>query len=83
MPSSAQKTLTTTRSIIVDANRADQIVQIHSKGAFLIGGADLTTTNGFLVDNGDKLSIQLSDNEALYGITSTGTSDVYVLVTIN
>ena len=83
MPSSAQKTLTTTRSIIVDANRADQIVQIHGKGAFFLGGADLTTTNGFIVDNGDKLSIQLSDNEALYGITSTGTSDVSVLVTIN
>jgi hypothetical protein len=83
MPSSSQKTLTTTASIIVAANRADQIVKLHSKGAFLIGGADLTASNGFVVDNGDKLTIQLSDNEALYGITSTGTSDVSILVTIN
>jgi len=83
MPSSSQKTLTTTASIIVAANRADQIIQLHSKGAFFIGGADVTASNGFVVDNNDKLTIQLSDNEALYGITSTGTSDVSVLVTIN
>ena len=83
MPSSAQKTLSATPSIIVAANRADQIVQLHSKGAFFIGGADVTTSNGFIVDNGDKLTIQLSDNEALWGVTSVLSADVSVLVTIN
>jgi hypothetical protein len=35
------------------------------------------------MDNGDKLTMQLSDNEALYGIVSSGTATMMVMATIN
>jgi hypothetical protein len=35
------------------------------------------------MDNGDKLSMQLGDNEALYAIAASGTPTLYVMDTIN
>jgi len=35
------------------------------------------------MDNGDKLTMQLGDNEALYAIASSGTPVMYVMDTIN
>jgi hypothetical protein len=35
------------------------------------------------MDNGDKLSMMLSDNESLYAISSSGSGTVQVMVTIN
>jgi len=43
----------------------------------------LTTANGYKLDNGDKLSILVGDNEALYAITTSGTATLYVLSQVN
>ena len=84
MPITNVFTVTTTRAIVVAANRADQVVQLHSaSGALYIGGPNLTTANGYRLDNGDKLQIPLSDLEDLYAVTNSGTATLYVFVTIN
>lgn len=84
MPNTAQKSVTTTATLLVTANRADQSVYLHSSsGIVYVGNADVTTSTGYKMDNGDKLSMQLSDNESLYGITSSGTATMMVMATIN
>ena len=84
MPNTAQKSVTTTATLLVTANRADQSVYLHSSsGIIYVGNADVTASTGYKMDNGDKLSMQLSDNESLYGITSSGTATMMVMATIN
>ena len=80
MPSTSQKTVTTTASVVVPSMIGDQSVYLHSSsGTLYIGGADLTTANGYRMDNGDKLSLLVGDHQDLYAITSTGTATLYVL----
>ena len=84
MPNTSQKTVTTTATLLVAANAHDQKVYLHSSsGIIYIGNSDVTSSTGYKMDNGDKLSLDLSDNEALYGITSTGTSTMQVMATVN
>jgi hypothetical protein len=55
MPKSAVYTVSTTASIVVPANIAYQSVYLHSaSGTLYIGGADLTTDNGYRLDNNDN-----------------------------
>lgn len=66
------------------ANIADQTALVHATNdALFIGGSDLTTANGYLVDHKDKLTIQVGDHEGLYGVVSTGTTTVSVLYQVN
>ena len=84
MPKSEVKTVTTTAAIIVSADIADQTVWLHSSsGTLYIGGSDLTVANGYRLDNGDKITINVGDHEALYAITSSGTATLYVLSQVN
>ena len=84
MPKSAVKTVTTTAAIVVSADIADQTVWLHSSsGTLYIGGSDLTVANGYRLDNGDKITINVGDHEALYAITSSGTANLYVLSQVN
>ena len=84
MPNTSQKTVTTSPTLLVTANRADQLVYLHSSsGIIYIGNSDVTTSTGYRMDNGDKLTLQLSDNEALYGIASSGTATMMVMATVS
>jgi hypothetical protein len=84
MPKSQVFEVTTTASIVVPALIGDQSAYLHSaSGQVYIGGADLTTANGFRLDNGDKLSLLIGDHEALYAMTTSGTATLYVLSQIN
>ena len=84
MPKSAVFTVTTTAAVVVPALIGDQMDYLHSaSGALYVGGADLTTANGYKLDNGDKLSLMIGDHEALYAITTAGTATLYVLSQIN
>lgn len=84
MPSTSQKTVTTTAAIVVPAQIGDQSVYLHSSsGTIYIGGADLTTANGYRLDNGDKITIMVGDHEALYAITTSGTANLFVMTQIN
>ncbi len=84
MPKSQVFTVTTTAAVVVPSIIGDQSAYLHSaSGAIYIGGADLTTANGYRLDNGDKLSLLIGDHEALYAMTTSGTATLYVLSQIN
>jgi len=85
MPSSAQISVGTTATLLVAANIMDQTVQLHNLGggAVYLGNASVTTSNGYKLDNTDKLQIPVGDNEALYAITASGTHIVAVLSQVN
>jgi hypothetical protein len=84
MPKTAQVSVTTTRTLVVPELIGDQSVYLHSSsGIIYIGGPDVTTANGYRLDNGDKLTIMVGDHEALYAITSSGTANLFVMTQIN
>jgi hypothetical protein len=84
MPTSKQITVTTTPTVLVPANIADQTALVHAtNNALFIGGSDLTTANGYVVDHKDKITVQVGDHEGLYGVVSSGTTTVSVLYQVN
>lgn len=85
MPSSAQVTVNATPTVLVAATAFDQTAYLHNSGGGIVylGAADVSTTNGYKLDNGDKITIGVGDHEALYGITASGTNVVSVLIQIN
>lgn len=84
MPKTAQISVTTTRTLVVPELIGDQSVYLHSSsGTLYIGGPDVTTADGYRLDNGDKLTIMVGDHEALYAITSSGTANLFVMTQIN
>jgi len=85
MPTSAQVTIGVTATVLVAANIADQTAYLHNLGggAVYIGDANVTTSNGYKLDNGDKLTVSVGDHEGLYAVTASGTHVVAVLKQIN
>ena len=80
MPISTQVTITTTASVIVSATSYRNI-HLHNLGggAIYIGGSDVTTSNGYKLDNGNSLSLIIGDVGALYGVAASGTHTLAVL----
>jgi hypothetical protein len=85
MPTSTQITVGTTAVILAAATNFDQTVWLHNSGGGVvyIGAANVSTTNGYKLDNGDKMELPVGDHEALYGVTASGTNTVCVLTQIN
>jgi hypothetical protein len=81
---SAQATVTSTRSLIAWGNAGGSTVYLHQDGnsnhAIYIGGADVTTTNGFLIHKGEQQTINLPEGVALYAVSSNSET-LYVLQT--
>ena len=78
--SSANYTVTTTAAVVVADDQAAEEIHFHSSsGTLYLGGADLTVANGYRMDNNDKVVIQNHGN-AIYAMTSTGTSNLSTLV---
>ena len=77
--SSAQVTVTTSPTLLVAADAQAEQVNLHSKGTIYLGGADVTTTTGYQMDNGDKIVLQ-NHESPIYGICSSGTPTMQVLV---
>ena len=85
MPNSAQVTVNATATVIVAETAFDQTVYLHNSGGGVVylGAANVTTANGYKLDNGDKITIGVGDHEALYAVTASGTNVVSVLTQIN
>ena len=85
MPTSAQISVGTTPTLLVAANIMDQTVLLHNLGggAIYLGDANVTTSNGYKLDNGDKLQVPVGDHEGLYGIAASGTHTIAVLKQVN
>jgi hypothetical protein len=74
-------TVTTTAQTIVSLDNVTQYVQLHAKGATYLGAADVTTSTGFLMDNGDNIALVIPQGCSLSAVSSAGSHTLYVLTT--
>lgn len=74
-------TVAATATLIVAADDKNRIVYLHNPSGvkFYLGGAAVTTANGFHLDNGQTLTVELPLRETLYGVVAAGSHDVIVL----
>lgn len=74
-------TVTTTATLLVaaTANATRTIYLEPDSGDIHIGGSAVTTTNGLTVTNGSQFAVELPPQNALYGITGTGTHTCRVM----
>jgi hypothetical protein len=78
--SSAQVTVTTAATLLVPADMQAEQVNFHSSsGTIYLGDANVTSSTGYRMDNGDKVVLQ-NHETAIYGITSTGSATMSVLI---
>ena len=76
---SAQVTVTTSPTLLVAGDAGAEQVNLHAKHTTYIGGADVTTSTGYQMDNGDKLTLQ-NHESPIYAISeSSGTIQVLVI----
>ena len=76
----SQVTVTTTSQVIVNVDNVQRDVLLHAKHAIYIGNSGVTTTNGYLMDNGDEVRLSLTEGENLYAVTDAGSGTLHVLV---
>jgi len=77
--STRQVTVGVTATALVDATAEAEMVYLHSSsGICFIGNSDVTSSTGYKMDNGDKITI---DNKAngIWAITSSGTVTMQVM----
>lgn len=80
---STQTTVTTTATLLVAADNVNRHVYIHSisNTAVYLGGSDVTTSNGFILEKDDGyLDLTIPIGETLYAVVGTGTETVSVLL---
>ena len=76
----SQKTVTTTSQSIV---RVDNVVSdelLHAKHDIYIGNSGVTSSNGYLLDNGDEVRLSLAEGENLFAVTGTSTGTLHIMV---
>jgi hypothetical protein len=73
--------VTTSPTLIVPADNIPRTVYIHNGGGakVYLGGADVSTANGFHLGNGESQDVFVPTNEKLYGIVASSTNTVNVL----
>ena len=77
--STRQVTVTTSPTAIVDATQEAEMVYLHSSsGTCFVGNSDVTSSTGYKMDNGDKITIENKAN-GIWAITSSGTVTMQVL----
>jgi hypothetical protein len=83
MPTTNQFSVDGTAVKIVASSIMPKEVHLHiASGAVYIGDSTVSNTTGLLLDNGDKIIINLADHEELWCKASSGTATIYVLEAI-
>ena len=77
--SSSQVTVTTSPTLLVAGDSVAEGVYLHSKNTMYLGGSDVTSSTGYQMDNGDKLTIN-NHESPIYAVAATGTGTMQVLV---
>lgn len=74
-------TITTSPTEIFPGDDKNRWCRVHNKsgGAIYLGASDVTTSTGFIVDNGENFDIFMPARETLFGVVSGGTSDLMTL----
>ena len=76
-------TVTTSPTLVVPAWIGWREIMLHAigNGIVYLGASNVTTSTGFYVDKAaGVMRVQLPPNETIYGIVSTGTQPMSVLV---
>jgi hypothetical protein len=77
--STRQVTVTTAATALVDATTEAEMVYLHSSsGTCFVGNSYVTSSTGYKMDNGDKITIENKAN-GIWAITNSGTVTMQVL----
>ncbi len=76
----SQVTVTTTSQSIISVDNVQRDVLLHAKHAVYIGNGGVTSSNGYLMDNGDEVRLSLTEGEDLWAVSGSGTGTLHVLV---
>ena len=73
--------VTTSPTLIVPSDNIPRTVYIHNSGGakVYLGGADVSTENGFHLGNGESQDFFIPTNEKLYSVVASSTNTVNVL----
>ncbi len=80
---SAQVTVGTTATLLAGADNINRLIYVHalSNTTVYLGGSDVTTSNGFILEKDDGyLSLTIPIGETVYAVVETGTEVVTVLL---
>ena len=73
-------TVTTTSQSIVSVDNVQRDVLLHAKHAIYVGNSGVTSSNGYLLDNGDEVRLSLTEGEDLWAVAGAGSGTLHVLV---
>jgi len=76
----SQVTVTTTSQSIISVDNVTRDVLLHAKHAINIGNSGVTSSNGYLLDNGDEVRLSLAEGEDLWAVAQSGSGTLHVLV---
>ena len=76
----SQVTVTGTRQSIISVDNVSRDVLLHAKHEVFIGNSGVTSSNGYVMDNGDEVRLSLQEGEDLWVVTSGGSGTLHVLV---
>ncbi len=76
----SQVTVTTTRQSIISSDNVSRDVLLHAKHEIYIGNSGVTSSNGYVMDNGDEVRLSLQEGEDLYAVTDAGSGTLHILV---
>jgi hypothetical protein len=73
-------TVTTSPTLLISADNQNRICYLHTtSGSSYLGDSSVTSSTGLHLENNSTIEIHLPLGETLYGIASTGTTNVRVL----
>ena len=75
-----QVTVTTTSQSIIGVDNVTRDVLLHAKHEIFIGNSGVTSTNGYMMDNGDEVRLSLVDGEDLCAVSAAGSGTLHVLI---
>ena len=76
----SQVTVTTTSQSIISVDNVQRDVLLHAKHDIYVGNSGVTSSNGYLLDNGDELRLSLAEGENLFAVTGTSSGTLHILV---
>jgi hypothetical protein len=78
-----QHTVTTTATLIIDADSVNRTVVLHAigNGVVYLGGSNVAAGSGFYLDKAaGAVVLQIPPGERLYGIVTTGSDVISTLL---
>lgn len=76
----SQVTVTTTSQSIISVDNVERDVLLHAKHEVYIGNSGVTSSNGYILDNGDQVRLSLADGEDLWAVAGAGSGTLHILV---